>query len=96
MKSGCLLTDRVFAKTLQARPPRRLKDAKKGAIKAGESHRHAANNAYSERMPIIQEKKDAGLSLRAIADHLNEIGHTTQNGKLWNASQVMRVGRRIR
>ncbi len=37
------------------------------------------------------ELRGAGLSLRAIADRLNDEGHTTRRGAAWNPMQVKRV-----
>ncbi|WP_410000375.1 recombinase family protein [Planctomyces sp. SH-PL14] len=39
----------------------------------------------------MRELRDQGLSLRGIADRLNEDGHTTRRGLPWNQVQVMRV-----
>ena len=64
---------------------------RKATAKAAESHRRAADEAYSDLQPIIGEMRTAGASLRAIADRLNELGHSTRRGSAWNASQVMRV-----
>jgi hypothetical protein len=38
----------------------------------------------------------AGISLKAIADHLNAEGHTTRTGCAWSAVQVMRALNRAR
>ena len=48
-------------------------------------------SAYSDLTEIIGELHSDGLSLRAIAARLNELGQTTRRGKAWNASQVQRV-----
>jgi DNA invertase Pin-like site-specific DNA recombinase len=73
---------------------RRLAGAKSGAIKAAESHRLSADEAYLDLVPIIVTKQQEGFSLRAIAAHLNNLNQTTRTGKSWNPSQVMRVIRR--
>jgi hypothetical protein len=39
----------------------------------------------------MQRLRDVGKSLREIARYLNEAGHTTRQGLLWNPSQVRRV-----
>lgn len=64
---------------------------RKATAKASESHRRSADEAYADLLPIIGDMRSAGASLRSIADHLNELGHSTRRGKAWNASQVMRV-----
>ena len=51
----------------------------------------AARDAYSDLLPTMQELRDAGKSLQAIADDLNAQGHTTRRGKPWNPVQVARV-----
>ncbi|TAM76690.1 hypothetical protein EPN44_05065 [bacterium] len=35
--------------------------------------------------------RNAGLSLRKIADHRPQRGHNTRRGKKWNATQVRRL-----
>jgi DNA invertase Pin-like site-specific DNA recombinase len=50
-----------------------------------------ARAAYSDILPTMQRLRDSGRSLRQIARHLNEAGHTTRQGLLWNATQVRRV-----
>jgi DNA-binding CsgD family transcriptional regulator len=39
----------------------------------------------------VAELRSEGLSLRQIADRLNQDGHTTRRGKPWNQVQVKRV-----
>jgi DNA invertase Pin-like site-specific DNA recombinase len=55
-----------------------------------------ARVAYSDIVPTMQRLRDTGKSLREIARHLNEAGHTTRQGLLWNPSQVRRVLERSR
>jgi len=50
-----------------------------------------ARQAYSDLLPTMQEWKQAGMSQQAIADKLNEQGHTTRRGKPWSQVQVLRV-----
>jgi Recombinase len=47
--------------------------------------------AYADLAPIIAGMRADGLSLRQIAGWLNDEGHTTRQGKLWNPMQVQRV-----
>jgi len=44
--------------------------------------------------PIVKELHGDGKSLQAIADKLNDMGHTTRQGKCWNRMQVSRVLKR--
>lgn len=55
--------------------------------------RAAKANAYAFVGPIIEDlrAKNPGMSLRAIAKELNELGETTRMGNEWTAVQVMRV-----
>jgi DNA invertase Pin-like site-specific DNA recombinase len=64
---------------------------RKGAQKAGEAARQAADEAYTDLLPTVQELKAEGLSLRAIAEKLNAEGHTTRRGRFWNPVQIARL-----
>lgn len=70
---------------------RRQAGAKLGAKRSAEANRQAANEAYEDILPTIREHRDAGLSLRKIADELNSEGYTTRRGKPWNPMQVRNV-----
>ena len=50
-----------------------------------------AHQAYADLLPSMLQWRQAGLSQQAIADRLNERGHTTRRGKPWNQVQVLRV-----
>jgi DNA invertase Pin-like site-specific DNA recombinase len=63
----------------------------RGAKAAGKSLRAQAVEAYSDLAPTMRELRAAGNSPQAIADKLNEMGHTTRRGKPWNRTQVGRV-----
>jgi DNA invertase Pin-like site-specific DNA recombinase len=63
----------------------------RGAKAAGEAVSRLANEAYADLLPTMLEWRQAGLSQQAIADKLNEQGHTTRRGKPWNQVQVLRV-----
>jgi len=54
-------------------------------------NREAAQEAYTDLRPVVQEWRSAGLSLRQIAARLTAEGHSTRRGKPWNQVQVMRV-----
>lgn len=64
---------------------------RRGAKRAAEVNRANAVAAYADLAPIMRELRDQGVSLRGIADRLNEEGHTTRRGLPWNQVQVMRV-----
>jgi hypothetical protein len=42
-------------------------------------------------LPTVRKLRAKVLSLQGIADELNDQGHTTRRGKLWNPVQVARV-----
>ena len=64
---------------------------KRGAKAAGLAVAAKANEAYADLAPIMREMRTNGLSQQAIANELNQQGHTTRQGKQWNQVQVMRV-----
>ena len=47
--------------------------------------------AYALISPLVKSLRNEGLSFGAIADRLNEKGHTTRTGSTWSAMQVKRV-----
>lgn len=66
----------------------------KGARAAGEAHRRDAEEAYRDIAGWMAELRAQGLSQAAIAQRLNDEGHTTRGGKAWGQVQVGRVLRR--
>ena len=50
-----------------------------------------AREAYADLVPTMSELRAKGVTLQAIADELNQQGHTTRRGKPWNAVQVSRI-----
>jgi DNA invertase Pin-like site-specific DNA recombinase len=62
-----------------------------GAKNAGAAARAKADEAYSDIADDLRTLRARGMPFRAIADELNERGHTTRRGKPWNAMQVRRV-----
>jgi hypothetical protein len=58
---------------------------------AAKAHNEAFSDEYADLFPIVN-----GQSLQAIADELNQQGHTTRRGKPWNRMQVSRVLQRRR
>ena len=69
----------------------RMEGSVKGAKVSAEVRSKAADEAYVDLVPTIKELRDAGRSLRQIAEALNAEGHTTRTGKEWNPVQVSRV-----
>jgi len=63
----------------------------KGQHAAKEANHAKADAAYADLLPTLLEWKVAGLTQQAIADRLNEQGHTTRRGNGWSQVQVMRV-----
>jgi DNA invertase Pin-like site-specific DNA recombinase len=47
--------------------------------------------AYAHVLPMIQEMRQAGETLQAIADRLNAEGYTTRQGKIWKHVQVRAI-----
>lgn len=72
----------------------RLEGSIKGAVAAAAAHKAAADSAYADLLPMIQQLRGDGQTLQQIADALNAEGHTTRRGKPWNNVQVMRVLKR--
>lgn len=64
---------------------------RKGAMLAGAAHRENAEAAYSDIMDGLLQWRADGLSLKAIAEKLNNAGQSTRRGKNWNPMQVSRV-----
>jgi DNA invertase Pin-like site-specific DNA recombinase len=50
-----------------------------------------ARTAYRDILPTMERLRETGASLRDIGQHLNESGHVTRQGQLWNPTQVRRV-----
>lgn len=79
----------------KGREDARRRGAEKGAKAAALKNSQSALEAYLDLVPTMTELRASGKSFRQIADALNGMGHTTRRGKPWNASQVMRVLRRV-
>jgi DNA invertase Pin-like site-specific DNA recombinase len=78
----------------KGREDRRRAGAIAGGQAAGEAHRRAADESYSDLIPTLKDLRAKGQSLQTIADELNAQGHTTRRGKPWSAMQVSRVLKR--
>ncbi len=68
-----------------------LASRKVGAQRAGDTAKRLASEAYRDIEPILRNFQAKGLSLRAMAREINEIGHTTRRGKSWNHVQIKRI-----
>lgn len=65
-----------------------------GSKLGGESTQRAAVEAYADLLPVVTELRNAGASLQAIAQHLNDEGHETRTGAQWTPTQVHRLLKR--
>lgn len=75
----------------KGREAARLQGARAGAAVSAKVRGKLARDAYSHLMPEMERLRAEGGSLQAIADELNEQGHTTRRGRPWNPVQVARV-----
>jgi DNA invertase Pin-like site-specific DNA recombinase len=64
---------------------------KRGAKRAGEVVAAQAREAYADLVPLVTQLRSMGLSQAAIADKLNEQGHTTRTGRPFSQPHVRRV-----
>ena len=76
------------------REQKRQAGLRKAHRAAGEAHREAFDAEYADLFPVVKELRDEGHTLQAIADALNDQGHTTRRGRPWNRMQVSRVLKR--
>ncbi len=63
----------------------------KGLERSARVRRAKAIEAYADLSEYMQELRENGFTLSAIAGKLNQDGHTTRRGKPCNPVQVMRV-----
>jgi len=69
----------------------RLRTAQQSAAKAGaRQNRTAASDAYGDLIPDMKAMRGRGMTLDAIATHLNEQGHTTRTGLHPTAAEALR------
>ncbi|NQT17952.1 MAG: recombinase family protein [Planctomycetes bacterium] len=66
-------------------------DADRGQKAGSAANQLKAAMAYNDIHPLMAALRQQGDTLAAIADHLNQAGHTTRFGKEWSATQVKRV-----
>jgi hypothetical protein len=67
---------------------RRIAGGKEGRARSIEVRAQNAQDAYL--LPMLKSYREQGEPLQAIADKLNEEGHTTRRGMPWNPVQVSR------
>jgi DNA invertase Pin-like site-specific DNA recombinase len=60
-------------------------------IRGAETNREGARASYAGVLPKMTALRDAGKSLRQIAEAMNAEGTTTRTGAAWTAVQVKRV-----
>jgi DNA invertase Pin-like site-specific DNA recombinase len=65
-----------------------------GGLKGATVMRQRALAADVQVSSRIREMRRQGLSLRAIAERLNQLGHSSRTGRAWSARQVLRVLKR--
>lgn len=63
----------------------------RGTERAKTTLRKARQEAYEDLIDVLKALRADGLSLRQVAERLNEQGHLTRSGRPWNAVQVARV-----
>lgn len=63
----------------------------KGRRAAAAARADRARTAYVHLEPLMRQLRADGLTFRAIADRLNDLGHRTVGGAAWNSGQVHRL-----
>lgn len=66
-------------------------DRAKGRAKGNARQARESVEVYDDLVPDMRRWRAAGLSLRQIADRLNEQGHETRTGAAWTQVQVKRT-----
>jgi len=66
----------------------------RGAKAAGEAVKTKARETYADLIDDMIKMREAGATFEAIADRLNQQGHTTQRGKPWTPTAAWRVLKR--
>lgn len=66
----------------------------KGARRAGEAVRKAAQDAYADIIGPMKQWRTEGMTFDAIANRLNGDGHTTRRGRPWGPMHVYSVLKR--
>lgn len=73
------------------REERRRVGAVRGAARAAEAHRAAADVAYDDVLPLIVELREKGFGINAIARRLNDEGIPSRRGRRWYGTTVKLV-----
>lgn len=63
----------------------------KGQQAAKLAHNRRAREAYADLVPLMRELREAGGSMRSIAEQLNAMGHRNQRRHRWSISNVRGV-----
>jgi DNA invertase Pin-like site-specific DNA recombinase len=75
----------------EGREDRRAAGQKKATEKAAKAKKEKHLVDVADLLPTIRELKEDGLSLRAIAQRMEERGETSPSGSPWNPMMVMRL-----
>lgn len=67
----------------------------KGSLASANAQRSKAIAAYNDLIAPVRDMRTKGLSLREIANRLNDEGHKTVGGSPWTAMAVSRMMSRI-
>jgi len=83
---------------LGSKKPGRWRDQANGwaaaKVKAVDTCRQKARQAYEDLLPTIRQKRDEGYTTSAIADWLNSLGYLTTAAKPFTATAVWRILKR--
>lgn len=75
----------------QGKEERRREGSARGAAKAAQVHRAAADAAYEDVLPLIQQLRAESMGINAIAKRLNQEGIPSRRGKQWYGATVKLV-----
>ncbi|ASY63595.1 resolvase family protein [Sinorhizobium sojae CCBAU 05684] len=88
--------DFISARTKAALQSAKARGVKLGGLRDKTNERNKAAKAKADRfaasvLPLVQKLRDAGETLQAIADALNDAGKQSPRGGQWTATSVKRV-----
>lgn len=88
--------DFISARTKAALQAAKARGVKLGGMRDATMKRNEAAKAKADRfaasvLPLVQKLRDAGETLQAIADALNDAGKPSPRGGQWTATSVKRV-----
>ena len=69
----------------------RLAAQKNATVRAALKAKTVRDEVTSDLLPIIEQLRNEGHTLAAIANHLNELGRCTSRGKEWSHVQILRL-----